>query len=210
MHVDCLVLGLFETNSYIVRSDDTAAGCVIIDTGLDSNGVAEFIEAKKLTPEAIILTHGHADHLGGVGILKKKYPEMKIYAHEIDAPMLTGETDNLSSMTGSTIEVPAADMLLSDGDMVEHAGVKLEIFHTPGHTQGGISLYSSSDKVLFSGDTLFADSVGRTDFPGGDMAQLLNSIRTKLFVLPDDTIVYPGHGPATTIGNEKTHNAFVR
>jgi len=210
MQVDRLVLGLFETNCFIARADAAADKCIVIDTGLDKAGALEYLDAGKLMPQALIITHGHADHIGGVASLKEKYPDMKIYIHQTDAPMLTGEMDNLSSMTGMLIEAPPADVLVKDGDVIAHAGIKLKVIHTPGHTQGGISLYAEDDKVLFGGDTLFADSVGRSDFPGGDMTQLIDSIKTKLFVLPDDTIVYTGHGPETNIGYEKKHNPFVR
>ncbi len=111
---------------------------------------------------------------------------------------------------GTPLEFSAADIILNDGDEVEFAGVKLKVIHTPGHTPGGISLYSESEKLLFAGDTLFATSVGRTDFPGGNSTQLINSIRTKLLTLPDETVVYTGHGPATTIGQEKKFNPFIQ
>ena len=115
---------------------------------------------------------------------------------------------NLSAMTGFAFSTAPADVSLEEQDVIEQAGVKLLVLHTPGHTPGGISLYSKDDGVAFVGDTLFADSIGRTDFPGGSTSQLLNSVREKLFSLPDQTEVYPGHGPATTIAAEKAHNPF--
>ncbi len=124
--------------------------------------------------------------------------------------MLTDPEANLSGLAGAAVATEPADVLLQDGDMVEEAGIKLKVLHTPGHTPGGICLYAESEGLVFAGDTLFADSVGRTDFPGGDMDQLIDGIRTKLFTLPDQTVVYPGHGMRTTIGREKRANPFVR
>jgi glyoxylase-like metal-dependent hydrolase (beta-lactamase superfamily II) len=124
--------------------------------------------------------------------------------------MLTGEQPNLSEMTGRTFRTRAADFYVQQGSLIDAAGIKLQVLHTPGHTPGGISLYSKDDGVVFTGDALFAGSVGRTDFPGGNMNELVAGIKERLFTLPDETVVYPGHGPATTIGQEKAHNPFVR
>ena len=122
--------------------------------------------------------------------------------------LLTEPLTNLSAMTGMAFRTDPQDAVLREGDVIEQAGIKLLVFHTPGHTPGGICLYSRDDGVAFVGDTLFADSIGRTDFPGGSMSQLLSSVKEKLFTLPDETEVYPGHGPATTIAQEKDHNPF--
>jgi glyoxylase-like metal-dependent hydrolase (beta-lactamase superfamily II) len=124
--------------------------------------------------------------------------------------MLTGEKDNLSYMTGISFELEPADFLLEDGDTIEQANIKLAVLHTPGHTPGGICLYSKDNGIVFVGDTLFTDSVGRTDIPGGSETQLLRSINQKLCTLPDETIVYPGHGPQTTIAQEKANNPFLQ
>jgi len=210
MEIDCLVLGLYETNCYVLRKDAGDGKCVIIDTGLDADGMVEYLTAKKLDPAAVILTHGHADHIGGVAGVKDKWPDAVIYVHQADASMLTNVNENLSLLTGVAVESPPADVLLKDGDIVDEAQIKLMVLHTPGHTPGGISLYAQQDALVFSGDTLFADSVGRTDFPGGDMQQLVRSIKTKLFILPEATVVYSGHGPQTSIGHEKKHNPFLK
>ena len=209
MKVDRLVLGEFETNCYIARSSDSAADCLIIDTGLDVPPLLKFLERGKLTPIAVILTHGHIDHIAGVETLRKKFPSILVYIHKLDAEMLTDAAANLSIMAGSSLTAGKADYLIDEGDIIEKADIKLRVIHTPGHTPGGICLYCEKDGIIFVGDTLFAGSIGRTDFPNGDMKQLLEGIKHKLLTLPEDTIAYPGHGPETTIGQEKAENPFL-
>ena len=209
MKIDSLILGAYETNSYVLRQSETATDCVVIDTGLDIGGLIGFLEEQQLNPVAIVLTHGHADHIGGLAALRSRFADMKVYIHELDAEMLTEPLANLSAMTGAPFTTEPQDFSLQDQSVVELAGMELLVLHTPGHTPGGICLYSEQDSVAFVGDTLFAESVGRTDFPGGSMSQLTSSIREKLFSLPDETKVYPGHGPATSVGHEKTHNPFL-
>ena len=209
MTIDRIVLGAYETNSYVLRDSETATDCLVIDTGLDAGGLMDFLDEQKLNPVAIVFTHGHVDHIGGAAALRSKFPAMKVYIHKLDAPMLTEPRANLSAITGAPFSTEPEDVSLAEHDVVERAGVELLVLHTPGHTPGGISLCSKDDGVAFVGDTLFADSVGRTDFPGGSTSQLINSIKEKLFTLPDETEVYPGHGPATTIGHEKAHNPFL-
>lgn len=210
MEVDCLVLGLYETNCYVLRKEANLSRCLIIDTGLEPNGMLEYLTAKKLRPVAVVLTHGHADHIGGAEGIKREYPETKIYVHREDEHILTDRQKNLSFITGRAVNCPSTDVLLEDSDIIDEAQLKLTVLHTPGHSPGGISLYAQDEQILFSGDTLFADSIGRTDFPGGNMTQLVHSIKERLFVLPDATVVYPGHGPQTTIGQEKKSNPFVK
>ena len=210
MEIDCLILGLYETNCYVLRRDKNAENCLIIDAGLDCGPLIDFLRQQKLNPAALVLTHGHIDHIAGVNLLREKFPGLKIYIHMHDADMLEEPLSNLSAMTGAAFVTGSADFTLQDGDVVEQADVKLQVLHTPGHTPGGISLYSAEHGVVFSGDALFADSVGRTDFPGGSMTQLVSGIKDKLLTLPDETKVYPGHGPETTIAREKAHNQYLR
>jgi hydroxyacylglutathione hydrolase len=209
MKIDRLVLGEFENNCYIVRNNDSATECLVIDTALDVRELPAFLDKHKLSPVAVILTHGHIDHIAGVNALRKKFPSIQVYIHKLDAEMLTDKTSNLSLMAGSSFTAGKADYLIDEGDIIDKAGIQLRVIHTPGHTPGGICLYAEKEGVIFVGDTLFAGSIGRTDFPNGDMKKLIEGIKHKLLVLPDDTVVYPGHGPETTIGREKTNNPFL-
>jgi hydroxyacylglutathione hydrolase len=209
MKINRLILGDFETNCYVLRDNSAASDCVIIDTGLEAGALLEFLEANKLNPAALILTHGHADHIAGVEPVRKKFPSIQVYIHKLDSNMLTSAAANLSILTGVSLTARKADILVDEGDIIEKAGIKLRVLHTPGHTPGGICLYCEKENIVFVGDTLFAGSIGRTDFPNGDMKQLIRGIKSKLFVLSEKTIAYPGHGPETTIGQEKAENPFL-
>lgn len=210
MEIDGLILGSYQTNSYILREDESAEDCLIVDTGLEAGGLIDFLGERKLNPIAVVLTHGHADHIRGVALLRDKFPGIKVYIHRLDTEMLTGAVSNLSLMEGIRFSTEPADFALEEGDVVEQAGIKLKVFHTPGHTPGGICLCSEEEGIVFSGDTLFCAGVGRTDFPGGSMGQLIKSIREKLLGLPEETVVYPGHGPVTTIAQEKANNPYLQ
>ncbi len=209
MKIDRLILGDFQTNAYVVRKDEASSDCLIVDTGLDESDLPAFLGQHGLRPTAVILTHGHADHIAGLPALRQQYPGLRVYVHALDADLLSDAEANLSTLAGAPRTVEPADALLQDGDTIEEAGIVLAVLHTPGHTPGGICLYVESEGLVFSGDTLFAEGIGRTDFPGGDTAQLLESIRSRLLTLPDATVVYPGHAMRTTIAHEKAHNPFL-
>ena len=209
MIFETLVIGDFQTNCYCLRKDENAIDCIIIDTGLDETEIVDYLEKEQLNPAAIILTHGHIDHIAGMNALRSKYPDAKVYIHNLDADMLSNPVGNLSFISGFTFKTKPSDFIVEHGDIIEQADIRLQVLHTPGHTPGGISLYSAEQGVVFSGDALFADSIGRTDFPGGNMSQLVQSIKEKLLTLPEETKVYPGHGPSTTIAREKKYNQYL-
>ncbi len=210
MKIEHLILGAYQTNCYILLENETAKDCLIIDTGLEADELVDFLRRHNLNPVAVVLTHGHIDHIIGLIALRSRFPDIKVYIHKLDAGMLTGEKDNLSNLAGVSFNSKPADFTMEEGNVIELANIKLDVIHTPGHTPGGICLYSENDGVVFTGDTLFADSVGRTDMPGGNGTQLIKGIKEKLCTLPGETVVYPGHGPATTIAQEKANNPFLQ
>lgn len=199
----------FAENTYVVWQpgrDDA----LVIDPGLEPDAILDFLGEQGLRPAAILNTHGHADHIGGNAALKTAFPHAPLLIGVNDAPLLTDADANLSAPFGMPIVSPPADGLLREGDVVEHAGIRLEVLDVPGHSPGHIVFVCRDRPVLvFGGDVLFRGSIGRSDFPGCDGPLLLAGIRGKLFPLPPDTVVYPGHGPVTTIGQEKRFNPFV-
>jgi len=208
MEIFSLALGDFETNCYVVRAGRQAKECLIIDPGFSAEGLLEFLNKEGLSVERILLTHGHCDHIAGVKLLREHYNGVPVAISGEDAQMLTSGRKNLAWMTGSLLRVGEPDEILNAGQEVGLEQVKFKVLSTPGHTPGGMSFYSADQGVVFSGDTLFSGSIGRDDFPGGNRGVLLQSIREQLFVLPEETVVYPGHGPATTIEREKQSNPF--
>lgn len=210
MVIDTMILGDFQTNCFCVRQDEEATDCLIIDPGMEAEVLVQKLNKKGYTPVEILLTHGHADHIGGVETLRQHWPELRVAIHKADADMLTNPAENLSLMAGVMVQARPAEILLNSEDSYyEAAGLRFKVLHTPGHTPGGICLYASDEQILFAGDTLFAGSVGRSDFPGGNHRTLIEMIRQKLLILPEQTTVYTGHGPATTIGDEKESNPFL-
>ena len=213
MKIDRLILGAYQTNCYILCRSEAAQDCLIIDPGLEAGELIDFLEEYRLNPAAVVLTHGHIDHTAGAAVLRENFSDIKIYIHKLDAKMLTEPQSNLSALVGglfSTPDIIGTDFLIEERSVIEQADIKLEVLHTPGHTLGGICLYSKDEGIVFTDDTLFADGVGRTDFPGGNMTQLVKSIKEKLLTLPNETVVYPGHGPVTTIVQEKAHNPYLQ
>ena len=213
MQIDRLVLGDYENNSYIIRKDEKTIDCIIVDTGLNAEPLIDFLKRKNLNPQVLILTHGHADHIAGIALLRKNFSKIKVCIHKADSHMLGDAVSNFSYFAGVKIVNTPADIIFDKEEQIEYAGLKFQLIHTPGHTPGGICLYNRNEKILFSGDTLFAGSIGRTDFSGYDVQkcfeQLVDNIRKKLLVLPDDTTVLPGHGEETTIKQEKLYNSCL-
>ena len=210
MVIDTIVMGDFQTNCYCVRSSKDRTECLLIDPGLEPEPLVLMLKQNGYVPVNILITHGHADHIGGIEAIRQYWSKVQVAIHEDDAGMLTSPTENLSLMAGCMIQTLPADVLLDSGIAdYQAAGMQFAVFHTPGHSPGSICLYSAENQTLFAGDTLFAGSIGRTDFPGGSHTLLIEMIRQKLLTLPEKTTVYTGHGPTTTIGNEKKYNAFL-
>ncbi|MBO5245880.1 MAG: MBL fold metallo-hydrolase [Eubacterium sp.] len=206
MKVEYCVVGMVGTNCYFAVNEETKE-CLVIDPGDYASALIRKLDEQNYTPIAILLTHGHFDHIMGVEELKQKY-EIPVYIHEEDAQMLERPELNCGSMIGTRVSLKA-DHLLRDGEEQTLAGLTFRVLHTPGHTPGGACFYFPEAEVVFSGDTLFCESIGRTDLPGGSMSQLVRSVREKVFQLPDLTIVYPGHGEPTKISTEKQCNPFL-
>lgn len=207
MEIKCLVLGMVRTNCYIVYTEDTKKA-VIIDPAADADRIREEISALGITPEAVLLTHGHFDHMMAAEALKNGYRIPVCVAKE-DAELLKRPELNCSELF---LRIPygiLADEELEDGQNLRFLNGAFTVITTPGHTEGSCCYYAKEDNILFSGDTLFQESVGRTDLPTGRAAKLTASIKEKLFVLPENTLVLSGHGDQTTIGEEKQYNPYV-
>ncbi|MBQ1192852.1 MAG: MBL fold metallo-hydrolase [Lachnospiraceae bacterium] len=194
-----LVLGMFRTNCYIVYNKKNEA--VIIDPGDSYTRIKDEIEKLKLTPVAILLTHGHFDHIGAASKLKETYG-IKIYAHEEEKIILESSSYNLSDVYGVPMTI-FADVFLKDNEVINLIGMDFNVIHTPGHTIGSCCYYLPEYNLIFSGDTLFFESHGRYDFPTGSGRSILESIKNKLLILNDNINVLPGHNEATTIGDEQ-------
>lgn len=200
------VVSAFGTNCYFVINTETM-GVLIVDPGDNAPALSEAIRKEKLKPAAVLLTHGHLDHAGAAEELSKEYG-IKVYAHEAERETLENPRMNLTSSFGAGISFDA-DVYLKDNEVLKLIGYSIKVLFTPGHTPGGCCYYFPEQKLLFSGDTLFSQSVGRTDFPGGSSSILVRSIREKLMELPEDVRVYPGHMDETSIGTEKMYNPFL-
>ncbi len=206
MIVHTLAVGPLETNCYLAVCKETSA-CAIVDPGGDAGDILSFIQTHKLETKCILLTHAHFDHIGAAAELVEA-TGAPLAIHPAELPLL--KLDGGAMMWGFTIRpLPPPNVHLADGQIIEVGALRLRVIHTPGHTPGHVTFYEPTYQALFDGDVLFAGGIGRTDFPGGSFRQLIDTIRDKLMTLPDETAVYPGHGPATTIGQERWGNPFL-
>ncbi|MEX1297669.1 MAG: MBL fold metallo-hydrolase [Desulfotignum sp.] len=206
MIIKKLEVGPIMANCFILGCEDTREA-VVIDPGDDADRILMTLAREELTVKYLIDTHGHFDHVGANRRMKE-VTGAKLAIHPDDVPMLAQLSRSAASFGLTAENSPEPDLLLQEGDTVNFGNITLKVIHTPGHSRGGICLYTPGH--LFAGDTLFAGSIGRTDLPGGDYDTLIASIKQKLLILPDDTRVYTGHGPETTIADEKRMNPFLR
>jgi len=206
MRVKTFIVSAMETNAYVVFDEKTFDG-IVIDPGDDAESFIEFIESENIKIKYIALTHSHFDHIGAVDDLRK-YTGAKVIVCEGEEEISEDPFKNLSSSFGN-ISTVKTDNILNDGECFSFGNITAKVIKTPGHTPGGCCFYFENEKILFSGDTLFYGSIGRTDFPGGSYSDLIDSVRNKLMLLPDDVVVYCGHGPKTSIGFERENNPYV-
>ncbi|MDD5166375.1 MAG: MBL fold metallo-hydrolase [Candidatus Omnitrophica bacterium] len=205
MILETIRVGVMQVNCYILALEDNSSG-IIIDPGADEQKIRRVLDKHKIKPAFIINTHGHIDHIG----CDDKFG-IPVYIHSKDAELLRDPELNLSGFLAEPLSVKSQVRTLEDKEEINSGGFKLEVIHVPGHTPGGIALLMKEPetKILFSGDSLFFQSIGRSDFPGADGELLIKSIKEKLLILDDDTVIYPGHGASSTIGREKRRNPFL-
>jgi len=196
-----IIVGPLESNCYLF-GDEATKEIFVIDPGGDYREIKSVIDKNGMKPKAVINTHGHGDHIGA-----NKEFGIPVWIHRLDADFLMDPSKNLSGAFGFLLKTKTASRLVEDGDILNIGKYSLEVIHTPGHTPGSICLKAES--VIFTGDTLFCEGIGRTDFPYGSEKDIMRSIKEKLFTLDDSYIIYPGHGPDSTIGNEKANNPYI-
>lgn len=199
----------FSENSYVL-SRGQGSDCLIVDPGFEPAAIVDFILGQRLCPQAILLTHGHSDHIAGNAELRTHWPELPILIGHGDASKLLEPAANLSGAFGLELRSPPADQMLVDGEVLELAGFKLTVLEIPGHSSGHVVFLLTENALVFGGDVLFLEGIGRTDFPDGDLHALAAGIRGKLYTLSDETIVFPGHGDTTTVGHERRYNPFIK
>jgi hydroxyacylglutathione hydrolase len=210
LNIQTIVSLSFDENTYVACQPERG-DCVVIDPGLDPEKIVSCLQQNSLNPTAILITHAHVDHIAGNGSLKKLWPDCLLVVGKDDAPKLTDPRQNLSAMLNMSLRSPPADKTVDDSEVFTSAGIAWKVLAIPGHSRGHV-VYQAVDcdpPICFVGDVIFAGSIGRTDFPDGDFQQLADGIRQKLFTLPDETVLYPGHGPTTTVGQEKQFNPHV-
>lgn len=206
MKIEGFVMGSVGTNVYLLINEETLE-TVLVDPGDCPQRFLDHLQEKGLKIVGILLSHGHYDHILGIEKLRETCP-VPVFAHEAEEALLNNPNNNLSAMTGRPCVVKDVTYV-KDGQTLQMAGYNFQVLHTPGHTPGGCCYYIASEKILISGDTLFCASVGRTDFPGGSMSDLIRGIKDKLMVLPDEVRVLPGHMGESTIGYERGHNPYL-
>jgi len=216
LHIQTFCLGDWQTNCYVLHraveddpSDKPPRACWIIDAGFEPLPLIKYIQDNQLQPKQIILTHAHIDHIAGLSQIRDQWKDIPILIHRAEQEFLTDPMLNLSIILDKPFIAPLATGTLEHGQTLQLDGLRFEVRHTPGHSPGGISLYQPDGAVVIVGDTLFAGSIGRTDFPNSDLPLLIESIRTQLLTLPDETRVLSGHGPTTTIGQERANNPYL-
>lgn len=200
--LNTIIVGSLQTNCYVLANQELKAA-FIIDPGADAEKIKAVIEQNKLEIKGIILTHGHIDHIGAA----EEFSSLPVYIHQLDAGFLKNSKKNLSVIFAEEKSLNLNLKIIEDKHQFSLGNIVIDVMHVPGHTPGSICLKVNG--MLFSGDTLFQRGIGRTDIPGGSYQQLMNSLRKKILVLEDDILVYPGHGPQTTIGEEKMENPFI-
>ena len=210
--LDCVTLGPWQVNCYIVREAIAKPSdpCWIIDASFEPAELIGRVRTLGLQPKALILTHAHVDHIAGVDEVLRAFPGTPVLIHSAEADWLSDPMKNLGLMMGMRITAQGPHDTMDDGQQLRLGETAWRVFHTPGHSPGGITLYCEQARIAVVGDTLFAGSIGRTDFPRSDFATLAQSIRERLYTLAPETVVHPGHGPSTTIARERLSNPFVR
>jgi hydroxyacylglutathione hydrolase len=205
MILESICVGPLEVNCYVLASREKGKA-IIIDPGAEARRIKQVLKKHQLEPALVINTHGHYDHIGADDSFG-----VPVYIHEIDSQLLKDAELNLSKMFALPFEVKSEVKALQEGQLIDCEELKLQVLHIPGHTPGGVALrlLKPVDNIVFTGDTLFCQGIGRSDIPEGDGDLLVKAIKEKLLILPEDTVVYPGHGPSSTIGDEKRGNPFL-
>ena len=205
MNYEVIAVGPLETNCYVVYCQDSLE-CAVVDPGAEADRIFQVIARKSLKPALILNTHGHIDHIGANKDIKEKF-NIPLYIHSADSAMLGNVQQSEMAAFLGVVDSPSPDHLLNDGDEIKIGKSFLRVIHTPGHSPGSVSFLG--DGFLLSGDTLFFGGVGRTDLPGGSWEDMESSIKNKILTMPDEMLVLPGHGPFTTVGQEKRANPFI-
>ena len=210
-----ILSSLFQEIGYVVHRKNES-DCFVIDPGLEPEKFLKHFDKKGLTPVALLVTHGHGDHIGGIMAIREKCPSAKIYIGKLDADKLTDPVGNLSAALGISLVMPKADVLLNHGDTLDLAGISIEVRHVPGHSKGHMVYWIADEPqgdnpkgMVFVGDVIFRGTIGRSDFPDCEPKIQIPMIRSNILTLPDDTVIYPGHGEPTTVGIESMTNPYL-